>query len=154
MKQNSQDLSQQSKEPIHPLEAMALRLEEKLRASGLTVEVMEPSDSDEYTVTFPPNRQQKAKPKKVNSSKAKHTICIDYGYDSHSIVVSQQQMDAVNFGEEISIKGQGFWIEGKKTQDVWNFNCTDTGSLEVDGEDGHQIYIGNLRCATIFETKQ
>lgn len=151
MDKNSEDSNRVLSQPPDWLEKRLEALDNRLRASGRTVVVLEPSDSDEYTVTFPPNRQQTAKPKK--SAKTRYTISIDYGYDSHSITISQQQIDAVNSGEEISIKGQGFWIEGRKTQDIWNFNCTDTGSLEVDGEDGHQIYIGNLRCASIFETK-
>ena len=59
MKTPSTKAQQGHEEPLHPLEAMARRIDDKLRASGCTVEVVEPSDSNEYVVTFPQGRRVK-----------------------------------------------------------------------------------------------
>lgn len=54
---------QVQEEPIHPLEEMARRIDDKLRAAGCPVKVIEPSsDSSEYVATFPQRRR--AKPRK------------------------------------------------------------------------------------------
>ena len=153
MKKNSHNLNKASQLPPEWLEGRLNALDESLHAYGHRVTVKEPSNSKEYTVTFPRNQQSIAAPKKRFSSKKKYTITVNYGYDTHSIVVSQRQLDVIQSGESTSIEGQGFWIEGTETQDVWNFNFSDTGSMEVDGEDGRQIYIGKLNSASISDIK-
>jgi hypothetical protein len=46
------------------------------------------------------------------------------------------------------MKGQGFFIEGVESQDVWTFNSPEAGALSVDAEDGHQIFIGHISAAS------
>lgn len=81
----------------------------------------------------------------------KYTITVNYGYDIHSVTVSQKVMDQIKSGEAVSVRGQGFYIEGDKESDAWSFHCTAPGSLEVECDNGHQVYIGELSNATITE---
>lgn len=78
-------------------------------------------------------------------------ITVNYGYDIHSVTVSAKVMDQINAGEAVSVHGQGFYIEGEKELDNWSFHCTAPGSLEVECDNGHQVYIGKLDAATITE---
>ena len=84
-------------------------------------------------------------------AKRKFEITVDYGYDIHSITVDRKVMDKIKSGEAITVRGQGFYIEGDKERDDWSFNCTAPGSLEVECDNGHQVYIGTLSDANITE---
>ena len=84
-------------------------------------------------------------------SRKKYRITVDYGYDIHSVTVPAKTMDNIKRGEAVTVKGQGFHVEGAKTRDVWSFHCTGPDELEVEGEDGHQIYIGKVSVANIRE---
>jgi hypothetical protein len=75
-------------------------------------------------------------------------VTINYGYDIHSIVMSQRAWDRIAKGEAVTMKGQGFFIEGVESQDVWKFNSPEAGALTVDAEDGHQIFIGHISAAS------
>jgi hypothetical protein len=81
----------------------------------------------------------------------KYKITVDYGYDTHSMTVSQKVMDQIKNGEAVSVRGQGFYIEGDKERDDWSFHCTAPDSLEVECDNGHQVFIGELSDATITE---
>ena len=64
-------------------------------------------------------------------------VTINYGYDIHSIVMSRRSSDRIAKDEAVTMKGQGFSIEGVESQDVWTFNSPEAGALSVDAEDGH-----------------
>ena len=64
-------------------------------------------------------------------------VTINYGYDIHSIVMFQRSWDRIAKDEAVTMKGQGFSIEGVESQDVWTFNSPEAGALSVDAEDGH-----------------
>jgi hypothetical protein len=81
----------------------------------------------------------------------KYKITVNYGYDIHSVTVSRKVMDQINSGEAVSVRGQGYYIEGDKERDDWSFHCAGPGSLEVECDNGHQVYIGELSDATITE---
>ena len=53
--------SKEQKELVEYWEKELKDLDERLSASGTTVEVMEPSNLDKVTVSFPPIRRQKNK---------------------------------------------------------------------------------------------
>ena len=53
--------SKEQKELVEYWEKTLKGLDERLSASGPTVEVMEPSNLDKVTVSFPPIRKQKNK---------------------------------------------------------------------------------------------
>lgn len=86
-------------------------------------------------------------------SRRKFRITVNYGYDIHSVTVTAKIVDQIQRGEAVTVKGQGFYIEGEKSKDIWSFNCTGHNALEVDGEDGYQIFIGEVTSATITEVK-
>jgi len=60
-------------------------------------------------------------------------------------------MDRIRNGEAVSVRGQGFYIEGNKERDDWSFNCTAPGSLEVECDNGHQVSSGELSDANVTE---
>jgi hypothetical protein len=91
---------------------------------------------------FPARKPTDALASSKPTARRKCRITVDYDYDIHSVTVSAKIVNQIKRGEAVTVKGQGFYIEGEKTKDVWSFNCTAPNALEVDGEDGHQIFIG------------
>jgi proline racemase len=75
-------------------------------------------------------------------------VTINYGYDIHSIVMSQRSWDRIAKGEAVTMNGQGFFIQGVESEDVWTYNSPEAGALSVDAEDGHQIFIGHMSAAS------
>lgn len=71
-------------------------------------------------------------------------IKVDYGYDIHSIEISDEELKGIQLGKKLEIEGQGFPVEGEMENDWWKFNTVEQGSIEVCGEEGRQIYLGNL----------
>ena len=61
--QGSTDSTSKQPEQMHYWEKAQENFLQKMRASGHTVTVKEPSDSTEYTVTFPQGRPPAAKPR-------------------------------------------------------------------------------------------
>ena len=49
-------------------------------------------------------------------------ILINYGYDIHSLEISDLEWQAIQSGKHVGIEGQGFWVEGEYDQDYWSFN--------------------------------
>jgi hypothetical protein len=60
----------------------------------------------------------------------------------------QRSWDRIAKGEAVTMKGQGFFIEGVESEDVWTYNSPEAGALSVDAEDGHQIFIGHMSAAS------
>ena len=85
--------------------------------------------------------------------RSKFRITVNYGYDIHSVTVTAKIVDQIQRGEAVTVRGKGFYIEGEKTKDIWSFNCTGPNALEVEGEDGYQIFVGEVTSATITEVK-
>ena len=71
-------------------------------------------------------------------------ISVDYGYDTHSIEISDEELKDIQLGKKLEIEGRGFPVEGEMENDWWKFNTVEQGSIEVCGEEGRQIYLGNL----------
>lgn len=88
---------------------------------------------------------------KKTSTQRKYKITVNYGYDIHSVTVTQKVMDQIKRGEAVTVRGKGFYIEGDKERDDWSFNCTEPNSLAVQCENGHDIFTGELGDATINE---
>jgi hypothetical protein len=80
-----------------------------------------------------------------------YQITISYGYDIHELKVSQADLKKIQAGNSIRISGQGFSVEGNWIQDTWCFSCAGLNSLEVEGEDGFQIFAGLISDAVISE---
>ena len=71
-------------------------------------------------------------------------ITVDYGYDIHSLEISDEELKDIQLGKKLEIEGRGFPVEGEMENDWWKFNTEEQGSIEVCGEGGRQIYLGNL----------
>lgn len=94
----------------------------------------------------------------TNSKKAstarQFKITVDYGYDVHSIIVNQKDMEKIRNGETVTVQGQGFAIEGDTQLDDWSFHSTRPNSLEVMCDDGHEVFVGDLTDARISEIRR
>ncbi len=76
-------------------------------------------------------------------------LTVNYGYDIHSVEVSASTWQQIQGGDAVTVQGQGFFIEGVESQDVWTFNSPEAGALAVEADDGHQIFIGHMSAASI-----
>lgn len=124
---------------IHPLEKVMKELDAKLKPKSVQIKT-----DRTLTATLPQGKPP---------SRRKYRITVNYGYDIHSVTVTAKTVDQIKRGEAVTVKGQGFYIEGEKTKDVWSFHCTGPNALEVDGEDGHEIFIGKVTSAKITEVE-
>ena len=124
---------------IRPLEKVMKELDAKLKPKSIRIK----ADST-LTATLPQGKPP---------ARRKFRITVDYGYDIHSVTVSAKTVDQIKRGEAVTVKGQGFYIEGEKTKDVWSFHCTGPNAREEDGEDGHEIFIGKVSSAKITEVE-
>ncbi len=80
------------------------------------------------------------------------TISVEWGYELHSLTLTPEQWATILGGEELGVKGAGYWYEGTFFDDYWHF----TGGLDGDlivfyGDDGGTGWNGPLRGATIEE---
>lgn len=80
--------------------------------------------------------------KKHKTGSIRLTVTTDY--DIHSMVMSLRTWGRIQAGTPIRIKGQGFYIEGERSQDEWTFNQAKPGAVTADAEDGFQIFEGGL----------
>lgn len=71
-------------------------------------------------------------------------ITIDNGYDSHSLRLSSRTLLRIQSGAVMTLRGQGFFVEGAREQDRWAFNCGVVGNLAVFTDTGREIYNGQL----------
>jgi hypothetical protein len=55
-------------------------------------------------------------------------LTVNYGYDIHSIEVPASTWLQIHGGEAVNVQGQGFFIEGVESQDVWTFNSPEAGA--------------------------
>ena len=71
-------------------------------------------------------------------------ISVDYGYDIHSLEITASDWSKINAGEEVTVTGQGFPVEGEMEQDYWSFNFGQKGSFGIDCDSGRQVYDGSI----------
>lgn len=55
-------------------------------------------------------------------------LTVNYGYDIHSVEVPASTWLQIQGGEAVTVQGQGFFIEGVESQDVWTFNSPEAGA--------------------------
>lgn len=75
-------------------------------------------------------------------------LTVSYGYDIHSVDVPESTWLQIQVGDTVTVQGQGFFIDGVESQDIWTFNSPEVGSLSVDAEDGRQIFIGHMSAVS------
>lgn len=68
-------------------------------------------------------------------------ITISYGYDIHTLELSAKQFEKINGGLSIDVNGQGFFIEGEKSQDIWSFK---NKCIHVTCDNGFDVFEGTL----------
>lgn len=78
------------------------------------------------------------------NSESPKVISIDYGYDIHSLEISDSEWQLIQSGKQLEIEGQGFWVEGEFDQDYWCFNSETSGTLGVSCESGREIFTGSI----------
>lgn len=71
----------------------------------------------------------------------KTRITISYGYDIHSLVLSEADFEKIKAGETMDVIGQGFSIEGEIAQDIWAFK---NKRLLIRCENGFDVYEGTI----------
>ena len=71
-------------------------------------------------------------------------ITVDYGYDVHSIEVSDSEWEKIRSGKALTLTGQGFYVEGELEEDIWFFNEDAKGSVRVNAEDSREIFVGTV----------
>lgn len=148
----------QSTELIASWERRLRALDEKLRASGCTVTVKEPTDTDKYTVTFPRGRRRVSTtdrgPGKVTTGQGKQrtvSIGVEWGYELHTVTLSARRWTEIKNGAEFTATSKG-WYEGTEFDICWQFNGGRPGSLVVSyGDDGADGFDGSLADAVVAE---
>ena len=71
-------------------------------------------------------------------------ITVDYGYDLHSLVLSFRTFRRIQAGAVLTLRGQGFFVEGVKEADSWSFNATSPGSIRVETDEGREVFDGSF----------
>lgn len=69
---------------------------------------------------------------------------MDYGYDTHSLVLSLRTFRRIQAGALLTLRGQGFFVEDVKEADSWIFNATVPGSIHVDTDEGREVFDGSF----------
>ena len=76
-------------------------------------------------------------------------VTVSTGYDVHCVILSQRTIARALRGAPVAVKGQGFHIEGKRTQDHWAFNTIEDHSLTVNCSNGFDVFAGTIEEARI-----
>jgi hypothetical protein len=73
-------------------------------------------------------------------------VTVDYGFDLHSICISEAIFAQVQAGMPVTVQGQGFPVEGVMEQDEWAFGL---GAIHVSTVEGRDVFEGNLSDAEV-----
>lgn len=80
------------------------------------------------------------------------TVTVGWGNERHSLTLTKRNWSKVRRGQELRIRGSGYWYEGRFFRDYWHFGGGLDGKLVVSyGEDGGEGFVGTLREADIEE---
>lgn len=71
-------------------------------------------------------------------------IIVDYAFDSHSLDLSLRTLRRIQAGAVLTLRGQGFHVEGVREQDRWAFNHGGSGNLAVFTDTGRDIFNGQM----------
>lgn len=109
------------------------------------------SDADEVSGTVPLSRPPTAKRPKV-AADLRAEVTLVWCYEPHSITLKARNWARVRKGLPLSIRGKGYYDEGRFYWDYWYFSGGLDGRLEVTyGSDGGTGFVGVLKQATIEE---
>lgn len=77
-------------------------------------------------------------------------VTVDYGYDVHSVSITEAEYARICEGYLVKIVGDGFSIEGTAEPDVWIFNRERFGAVHVTTEKMHDIYVGAVNSGKLI----
>src|SRR5215469_1305300 len=91
--------------------------------------------------------------RKQRMRRTRRTVTISVYWDcvEASVKLTRQDWEAIKAGKKVGECGEGYWYEGKKYHDYWNFGGGLAGSLEVTYDGGGQGFVGKLCDAHIKE---
>ncbi|WP_257306531.1 hypothetical protein [Geothrix campi] len=76
-------------------------------------------------------------------------VTVDYGFDLHTISISEAVFAQILTGLPVIVQGQGFPVEGVMEDDHWAFNYDDLGSVHVSTVEGREVFEGNIADAEV-----
>ncbi len=76
-------------------------------------------------------------------------MTVDYGFDMHSISITETVFAQIQTGKPVTIEGQGFPAEGVMELDEWAFNLGAVGAIHVSTDEGRDVFEGNLGDAEV-----
>lgn len=71
-------------------------------------------------------------------------ITVFTGFDQHSVRLSGRILARIRAGKQVHLYGQGFHVEGHREADSWTFNATAPGSIDVDTDEGRDVFDGSF----------
>ena len=71
-------------------------------------------------------------------------VTVDYGYDVHSVSISESAFAKIQMGQFVVVEGQGFPVEGVMERDLWTFNYCGVGAVHVMTDEGREVFDGDL----------
>jgi hypothetical protein len=75
---------------------------------------------------------------------------VDYGFDLHTISISEAIFAQIQTGLPVIVEGQGFPVEGvMELVDEWAFNFGAVGAVHVSTDTGREVFEGNLGDAEV-----
>jgi hypothetical protein len=101
----------------------------------------------DWTLPAPPGFEELAQ-QRASCARAKVEVSVEWGYDSHSILVPMRDWVEIAGGGSYSDE-EPYFYEGKRFTAVWSINGTGENSLEVTYDDGGTGFIGALAGASI-----
>jgi hypothetical protein len=80
------------------------------------------------------------------------TITVEWGYETHSVTLTERNWKRIKSGKECSLRGDGYHADGEFFWDYWVFGGGIDGELIVlYGDDGGEGFRGKLGDAVIEE---
>ena len=73
-------------------------------------------------------------------------VTVDHDYDQHSLLVEESAFAQIQAGMPVTLKGQGFPVDGVMEQDWRVFNRGIVGVVHVttdEGRDVFEVHIGD-----------
>lgn len=101
----------------------------------------------DWTLPAPPAFEELAQ-QRASCARAKVEVRVEWGYDSHSILVPMRDWVEIAGGGSYSDE-EPYSYEGERFTAVWSINGTGENSLEVTYDDGGTGFIGALADASI-----
>lgn len=76
-------------------------------------------------------------------------MTVDFGYDQHSLLIAKRTFARIQAGIPVTIRGQGFMVEGVLEEDLWAFNYVAVGAVQVSTNTGREVFEGRLGEAEV-----